>query len=129
MEQKFSNNSLDLQTLREFCEREGETVTFSKGDRLEREGEPARWFAYVERGCFKYVTRGISDGRDQHSEMADGRVSRCYSPHGFEVMMRRFGLLLVNSFQLRITHFALRISKPKLLRSERSPFARQNLCF
>ena len=64
MEQKFSNNSIDLQTLREFCEREGETVTFSKGDRLEREGEPARWFAYVERGCFKYVTRGISDGRD-----------------------------------------------------------------
>ena len=60
MEQKFSNNSIDLQTLREFCEREGEKVTFSKGDRLEREGEPARWFAYVERGCFKYVTRGIS---------------------------------------------------------------------
>jgi hypothetical protein len=24
MEQKFSNNSIDLQVLREFCEREGE---------------------------------------------------------------------------------------------------------
>ena len=24
-------------------------------------GDPARWFAYVECGCFKYVTRGISE--------------------------------------------------------------------
>ena len=63
MEQKFSNNSIDLQTLREFCEREGETVTFSKGDRLEREGEPARWLAFVSEGCFKYVTHGISDDK------------------------------------------------------------------
>ena len=63
MEQKFSNNSIDLQTLREFCEREGETVTFSKGDRLEREGEPARWLAFVSEGCFKYVMHGISDDK------------------------------------------------------------------
>ena len=26
MEQKFSNNSIDLQVLRKFCEREGELV-------------------------------------------------------------------------------------------------------
>jgi len=64
MEQKFSNNSLDLETLREFCKREGEAVTYRKGDQLEREGDPARWFAFVESGCFKYVTRGISDGRN-----------------------------------------------------------------
>ena len=32
MEQKFSNNSLDLETLREFCKREGEVVTYRKGD-------------------------------------------------------------------------------------------------
>ena len=38
MEQKFSNNSLDLETLREFCKREGEAVTYRKGDQLEREG-------------------------------------------------------------------------------------------
>ncbi|MBR4368799.1 MAG: Crp/Fnr family transcriptional regulator [Prevotella sp.] len=63
MEQKFSNNSIDLQTLREFCEREGETVTFRKGDRLEREGEPARWLAFVSEGCFKYVMHGISDDK------------------------------------------------------------------
>ena len=61
MEQRFSNNSLDLETLREFCKREGEAVTYRKGDQLEREGDPARWFAFVTEGCFKYVTHGISD--------------------------------------------------------------------
>jgi len=64
MEQKFSNNSLDLKTLREFCKREGEAVIYHKGDQLEREGDPARWFAYVESGCFKYVNHGISDDRE-----------------------------------------------------------------
>ena len=64
MEQKFSNNSLDLETLREFCMREGEAVTYRKGDQLEREGDPARWLALVESGCFKYVTHGISDDRE-----------------------------------------------------------------
>ena len=64
MEQKFSNNNLDLVTLREFCEREGEAVAYRKGDQLEREGDPARWLAFVESGCFKYVTHGISDDRE-----------------------------------------------------------------
>ena len=64
MEQIFSNNSLDLETLREFCKREGEAVTYRKGDQLEREGDPARWFAFVTEGCFKYVTHGISDDRE-----------------------------------------------------------------
>ena len=63
MEQRFSNNSLDLETLREFCRREGEAVTYRKGDQLEREGDPSRWFAFVESGCFKYVTHGISDDK------------------------------------------------------------------
>ena len=61
MEQRFSNNGLDLQELREFCEREGEEVTYRKGDQLEREGDPARWFAFVESGCFKYVNRSNDD--------------------------------------------------------------------
>ena len=61
MEQKFSKNSIDLQVLREFCKREGETVTYRKGDQLEREGDPARWFAFVESGCFKYVNRSSDD--------------------------------------------------------------------
>ena len=63
MEQKFSNNSLDLETLQEFCKREGEAVTYHKGDQLEREGDPARWLAFVESGCFKYVTHGISNDK------------------------------------------------------------------
>ena len=64
MEQRFSNNSLDLETLREFCRREGEAVTYRKGDQLEREGDPARWLAFVTEGCFKYVTHGLSDDRE-----------------------------------------------------------------
>ena len=63
MEQRFSNNNLDLETLRDFCKREGEAVIYRKGDQLEREGDPARWLAYVESGCFKYVNYGISDER------------------------------------------------------------------
>ena len=63
MEQRFSNNSLDLETLRDFCKREGEAVIYRKGDQLERQGDPARWLAYVESGCFKYVNYGISDER------------------------------------------------------------------
>ena len=61
MEQRFSNNGLDLQELREFCEREGEEVTYRKGDQLEREGDPSRWFAFVESGCFKYVNHSSDD--------------------------------------------------------------------
>ena len=61
MEQKFSNNSIDLQVLREFCEREGEAVAYRKGDQFEREGDPSRWFGYVTEGCFKYVNHGNDD--------------------------------------------------------------------
>ena len=63
MEQKFNNNRLDLQVLREFCEREGEEIAYRKGDQLEREGDPARWFAFVTEGCFKYVKYGVSDDK------------------------------------------------------------------
>ena len=63
MEQKFNNNRLDLQKLREFCEREGEEIVYRKGDQLEREGDPARWFAFVTEGCFKYVKYGVSDDK------------------------------------------------------------------
>ena len=59
MEQKFGKNSIDIEALREFCEREGKEVTYRKGDQLEREGDPARWFGFVTEGCFKYVTYGI----------------------------------------------------------------------
>ena len=64
MEQKFSNNSIDLQALLDFCKKEGKEVIYCKGEQLEREGDPARWFGFVTEGCFKYITRGLSDGRD-----------------------------------------------------------------
>ena len=61
MEQKFGKNSIDLQVLREFCEREGEAVAYRKGDQFEREGDPSRWFGYVTDGCFKYVNHSNDD--------------------------------------------------------------------
>ena len=64
MEQKFSNNSLDLRLLREFCEREGEAVAYYKGDQLEREGDPARWFGFVTEGCFMYTVKSMGDGKE-----------------------------------------------------------------
>ena len=36
MEQKFSNNSIDLQMLREFCKGEGELVEYRKDIRSKR---------------------------------------------------------------------------------------------
>ena len=40
-------------------------VATEEGDsQLEREGDPARWLAYVTEGCFKYVTHGLSDDRE-----------------------------------------------------------------
>jgi|GEM_PF-6722067 len=63
MEQKFGKNSIDIEALREFCEGKGKEVTYRKGDQLEREGDPARWFSFVTEGCFKYVTYGISDDK------------------------------------------------------------------
>lgn len=64
MEQKFSVNRIDLQELYDFCEQEGEAVSYQKGERMEDEGEASRWFGFVTRGCFKYVTQGIGDGKD-----------------------------------------------------------------
>ena len=64
MEQKFGNNSVDLQRLREFCEQEGEVVTYRKGGQFEREGDPARWLAFVIEGCFKYVKYDTIDNRE-----------------------------------------------------------------
>ena len=38
MEQKINNNRVDLQVLREFCEREGEEIAYRKGDQLTLHG-------------------------------------------------------------------------------------------
>ena len=39
-------------------------VSYRKGDQMEREGDPSRWFGYVTDGCFKYVTHEISSDRE-----------------------------------------------------------------
>ncbi|MBR5083810.1 MAG: Crp/Fnr family transcriptional regulator [Prevotella sp.] len=66
MEHKFNTTThgLDLQTLFEFCEQEGEIVCYKKGEQLECEGKPSQWFAFVIEGCFKYVIHGINDGKE-----------------------------------------------------------------
>lgn len=66
MEQKYNKSVLrnELTLLREFCEREGETVTYCKGEVFEHQGEPSRWLAFVDSGYFKYVTHGVSDDKD-----------------------------------------------------------------
>ena len=65
MEQKYNTSGLgtELARLREYCSQEGEAVTYRKGELLERQGEPAKWIAYVESGAFKYVTKGMSDDK------------------------------------------------------------------
>ena len=45
MEQKFGKNSIDIEALREFCEREGEAVSYRKGDQMERKDHPSTQFA------------------------------------------------------------------------------------
>ena len=66
MEQIFSthDHGIDLHLLRQFCEREGVAVDYQKGDRLACEGQPARWFGFVVKGCFKYVVRDFSSGKE-----------------------------------------------------------------
>ncbi|MBQ8158321.1 MAG: cyclic nucleotide-binding domain-containing protein [Prevotella sp.] len=65
MEQKFGINTIDVKQLRVFCEQEGQSVQYQKGEQIECEGQPSQWFGFVVEGCFKYVTRGISD-RHEH---------------------------------------------------------------
>ena len=66
MEEKYQSteHSIDLGRLYEFIRQQGETVDYRRGERLETEGEPARWWAFVEEGYFKYTVRGVSDDRE-----------------------------------------------------------------
>ena len=62
MEYKFEKNKMDLQVLRDFCEREGEAVEYRKGDRLEREEarpkvkEYITWFSFEGEFAGDYPT-------------------------------------------------------------------------
>ena len=62
MEQKFSNNSIDLQALLDFCKKEGKEVIYRKGEQLEREGDPARWFGFVTEGCLSTSREASATG-------------------------------------------------------------------
>ena len=67
MEQKHFNTykeGLDLDTLRRYCEEHGEVRTFLRGEVLERESEPSHWLGYIEKGCFKYSVRNLSEQKD-----------------------------------------------------------------
>ena len=64
MEQKFGIISIDIELLRNFCEQEGELISYQKGDRMECEGGSAQWFGFVTQGCFKYMAKGLSDEKD-----------------------------------------------------------------
>ena len=66
MEEKYQSteHGIELKELHEFIRQHGETVSYDKGERLECEGKPARWWAFVEEGYFKYTVRGGSDDRE-----------------------------------------------------------------
>ena len=68
MEEKYQSteHGIELKELHEFIRQHGETVSYDKGERLECEGEPARWWAFVERGQFKYVEHD-DDGREHNT--------------------------------------------------------------
>lgn len=55
---------LDLDILRQYCVEQGERRTMERGEVLEEAGKPARWVAFVERGCFKYVVHNDEEGKD-----------------------------------------------------------------
>ena len=57
-------NSFDYQRLRDFCKREGKKVRYHKGEQMEHEGIPSQWFAFVEKGYFKYVTKDAIDDKE-----------------------------------------------------------------
>ena len=44
---------LDLGFLRDYCLEHGTLRKMMRGETLEETGEPARWVAYIKKGCFK----------------------------------------------------------------------------
>ena len=66
MEQHYNTppHNIDLQQLYDYCEQHGEVACYEKGEQMEQEGEQPKWFAFVQKGYFKYMVRGMSDGCD-----------------------------------------------------------------
>ena len=64
MEQRYNRKNIDLKQLYDYCEQHGEVACYEKGEQMEQEGKQPKWFAFVKKGYFKYMVRGISNGRD-----------------------------------------------------------------
>ena len=67
MEQSEFNtykDGLNLRFLRDYCQEHGTVRKMMRGETLEEAGEPARWVAYIKKGCFKYMTHNQTEGRD-----------------------------------------------------------------
>ena len=96
MEQKFGKNSIDIEALREFCEREGKEVTYRKGDQLERERlrvgdrrsgidrEHITWFSFE--GEFAGDYPACLDGRPSQTTIKAMMPSRMLRVSGEQLM-------------------------------------------
>lgn len=79
MEKRYNQKDIDLKPLYDYCEQHGEVACYEKGEQMEQEGEPTKWFAFVQKGYFKYTVRGISDGCDHIAWFSfEGEVVGCY---------------------------------------------------
>ena len=57
-------NGVDLAFLHQYCAERGTIKVLERGETLENTGEQARWVAYVEKGCFKYMVHNDEEGKD-----------------------------------------------------------------
>ena len=55
---------LTLDPIKEHCIRHGELVKFARGETFEVAEQVAHNIGYVKKGCFKYIVRNESEGRD-----------------------------------------------------------------
>lgn len=65
MENKHFNTykeGLDLAFLKQYCIEHGTVKNFEQGEALEKEGEAARWVAYIDSGYFKYMLHSRTGG-------------------------------------------------------------------
>ena len=55
---------LDLVSFKEYCKNHGKRLKFSRGDMFEIAGAQANTMGFVANGCFKYMVRNETDGKD-----------------------------------------------------------------
>lgn len=55
---------IDLNFLQDYCLVYGKVLRFKRGEELEHAGKPARWFAYVTKGSFKYMVHNQVQDKD-----------------------------------------------------------------